>query len=241
MAAAIQAYHLAYQPIPKVACTSLKQAWFGLEFGAPYAKAHPRVRRARGSVHRIYPSRRFKAREFARLADYWTFAVVRDPAQRVLSAYSSKVLKRDMLTRHAAERRGAMGRVRSALRGDRRAARDLPLRPALDQFVLRLDEYRAAFGVIRDHTQPAGYYLGTDLSVFDEVFAIEDMPRLEAEISARSGKPFHVPERNKSPDALKVTVSDLSPEAFDSLMDRLAPEYELLARFYTPPSRTPQT
>jgi Sulfotransferase family len=237
MALAIPAYKLAYTPIPKVACTSIKRAWYALANGHPFTRRSLRGRLAGGSIHRVYRSTGFDAAEMARLADHWKVAVVRDPAARILSAYSSKVSRRDFLTKHARDRRSPFGPLRARMRGDGPLPADLPLRPGLDEFVLRLDDYRAAFGVIRNHTQPSGYYLGADLSAFDAIYRIDQIDDMAAEVSARSGQTFRVPKENTSPDVLKATVDDLSPEAFATLMERLAPDYELLAEFFPRPTR----
>ncbi|GKY86153.1 sulfotransferase family 2 domain-containing protein [Sinisalibacter aestuarii] len=238
MALVIPAYKLAYTPIPKVACTSIKRAWYALANGRPFDRRSLRGRLARGSIHRVYRSAGFDPAQMARLKDYWKVAVVRDPASRILSAYSSKVLKRDFLTAHAGDRGGIFGGLRARMRGDGSLPADLPLRPSADEFVTRLDEYRTAFGVIRSHTHPISYYLGADLSAFDAIYRIDQIDDMASEVSARSGQRFRVPNSNASSDVLKVTVNDLSPKAFATLMARLAPDYDLLAEFYPRPART---
>lgn len=245
MTVILPTYRVAYTPIPKVACSSIKRALYEVMFGTPYHPRHLRVRLAGGRVHGVFPSRKFDSEAFARLDGYWKFAVVRDPASRIISTWADKVMGREGLARSAMPRgrtsRSLALRMRAGIRRmvqRGRVAQTLPLKPTLDDFVLRLDAYQAGFYVIEEHTRPAAYYLGPDLSAHDAIYRIEDLDEMQAALSARLGRRFDLPRVNASHNRLKPTVDDLSDEAFNALMEQLAPEYELLAAYYPRPSRT---
>jgi Sulfotransferase family len=247
MTVALSTYRVAYTPIPKVACSSIKRAFYELKYGEAYDPHHLRVRLAGGRVHGVFPSTKFDPAEFARLGDYWKFSVVRDPASRIISTWSDKVMGRDGLAQSELPRgrdlRSVALRLRGRLRrlGRRgRVAGELSLRPSLNDFVLRLDAYQAGFHVIEEHTRPAGYYLGPDLSVYDAIFRIDQLDALADALSARLGRRFDLPRVNVSHKRRKLTVDDLSDDAFDALMERLAPEYELLAAYFPRPGRPGQ-
>lgn len=244
MTVTLPAYRIAYTPIPKVACSSIKRAFYEVKYGEPYDPRHLRVRLRGGRVHGVFPSTPFDPRAFAGLDGWWTFAVVRDPAARILSTWADKVMGREGLRKtempHVRDLRSLGLRLRGEVRRMTRrgrVARTLPLRPTLDEFVLRLDAYQAGFRVIEEHTRPAGYYLGPDLSVHAAIYRIEELAKLEEALSARLGQRIEFPKVNVSNKGLKPTVDDLSDVAFQALMDRLAPEYELLAAYYPRPTR----
>ena len=244
MTVILPTYRVAYTPIPKVACSSIKRALYEVKFGAPYHPRHLRVRLAGGRVHGVFPSRKFDSAAFARLDGYWKFAVVRDPAARIISTWADKVMGREGLARAQSPRGRSLRSLalRLRARGGRmlqrgRVAQTLPLKPSLDDFVLRLDAYQAGFHVIEEHTRPAAYYLGPDLSAHDAIYRIEDLDEMQTELSARLGRRFDLPRVNASHNRLKPTVDDLSDQAFSALMARLAPEYALLAAYYPRPSR----
>ncbi len=244
MTIALSKYRLAYTPIPKVACTSIKRTFYQLKYGEPPNRKHLRLWLKGGRVHGVFPSKPFDPSYFARLEGYWKFAVVRDPAARILSVYSNKVTAKqgfELVDRPKVQNLRSMGiRMRAWLYQIRYGSDvrcELSLQPTLDEFVLKLDAYRASFQVIQSHTNPASYYLGNDLSVYDAIFRISEIGALEQELSARVGRPVRIPHVNLS-TGRKLTVNDLSKEAFDALMDRLAPEYELLADYFPRPSQS---
>lgn len=245
MTVTLPTYRVAYTPIPKVACSSIKRALYEVKFGQAYDPRHLRVRLAGGRVHGVFPSRKFDPAAFGRLDGYWKFAVVRDPASRIISAWSDKVMGREGLAKselppvtslRSLGLRLRAGARRMMRRG--RVARTLPLRPTLDEFVLRLDAYQAGFHVIEEHTRPAAYYLGPDLSVHDAIYRIEELDDMQAALTARLGRRFNLPRVNTATKRLKPTVNDLSESAFNALMERLAPEYALLAAYYPRPDRS---
>lgn len=222
MSVVSEEHKIAYFPIPKTACTSLKLAMFRLVNGKTLKNFSGFPKGKKVAIHNVYQSVWLEDNEKERLQTYHKFAVLRDPASRILSAYSDKVLQLDKL-------KGAGVPIFNPA-GDK-----LSMRPSLDEFLLNLHSYRRANAPVRTHTLPVHYYLGTDLSWFDELYVIKDLARLQDDISARTNKKFNIPAANQSQSEFKVTLSDASPKAVDALMEYLDPEYDLLADHYSRP------
>ena len=86
----LAAYGIAYFPIRKVACTSLKLALFRLQYGVDFADHW--VSRLM-TIHQRYPTRRTSGPK----GRIWSFTVIREPVGRMLSAYRSKVVRESVL------------------------------------------------------------------------------------------------------------------------------------------------
>lgn len=199
---------IAYFPVPKVACTSAKFAMHRLIAGRPFRRA----RHGGRHIQAVHPTTPVDDATFDRLRGYWTFAILRDPLRRLVSAYADKADRLAAL----AERRGAAGA--------------LPVRPSLEDFALHLAEYRRRFHLVRHHTDPFSVFLGPSLDRFDALYRLEEIPRLERDLSTRAGEEIRLPHRNASPEP-----PPLSPAARAALLRHARPDYALLGAFYPPP------
>lgn len=225
---------LAYYPIPKVACTSLKHVIFKINNEIDYKEVNfankkkatgaDRPRRNRCQIHSIYRTETFSLEAYEALGDYRKIAVVRDPMTRIISAYSNRVLSKAVLkkprTRRQLEEAG------------------LPLQPSLDEFVSDITAYRNASSAIRSHTRPFRSFLGDDLGRFDRIFRLSDMPELEAFLSREVGQEVTVPQEQAS--EIIFTVDDLSDESFELLREFCKVDYQLLADYCPVPQREPK-
>ena len=230
MAVVSKKYGLAYFPIPKVACTSLKHAMFKLEHGADFPVGNGK------SIHQVYASSPLGRRTLKGLEDCYKFAVVRDPVSRILAAYTNKILAEDALTGLESAFRIRIANRLVGLTGlDAERYRSLPTRPDLETFALNLDLYCQKYPLIYSHTRLTSYYLGVDISRFDAIYPISALPKLEQDIRERTGAEFTIPARNVTVPSNKVSVSDMSRESFDALMSYLEPDYRLLADFFERP------
>lgn len=216
MTAEIPEHRIVYFSIPKVASTSLKELFYLANHGKPYErKVEERVH-----IHNEhYRTVSFYRHEAGRYDGHLRLAVVRDPIKRVLSCYSNRVLARGklasgMIDAVAAERLGA------------------PADPDIDTFIKKLDIYRALSGSIRNHTQPSAHYLGPDLGWFHHVFPIEDVDRMVALLSERTGLALTLPKKQTSEK--KIAFEDLSARARDRLREFCAADYAYLKDFYRP-------
>ncbi|MDW4499058.1 sulfotransferase family 2 domain-containing protein [Sulfitobacter sp. D35] len=231
---------LAYYPIPKVACSTLKGVMYELETGHKWKRTPELAARGIRTLHQYHISKRFDPSDMDNPAQYWKFAVLRDPASRIMSAYASKILKKNSVAaeREKQSKNSGKGLWSSLGKRLRRAGDDLaklPTHPSPDEFVYRLDEYRKHVNVIKTHTRPTRYYLGTDLGFFDRLFKLSEMDALRDELSRRAGREVAIKKKNAIPDEHKVGIDDLSKPAFDHLMARLDDEYTLLADHFPRP------
>ena len=217
-------HKLAFFGLPKVASTTLKHILYELDHGYPFDRA------AHGgqSVHAVYPSRpNMTPARMEALSDYWRFTVVRDPAKRILSVYANRIYDHwDLL-------QGRLARPRARLLG-------LDLKPDPDTFLRKMHRYRLQSGSIRHHTDPMVAFLGKDLSKLDAFYRFEDLDRLAADLSARTGKDIAFPrfQTNKAVRR-KTRLDDLSDAGFEALMRFTEVDYKLLAGLYDRPQRRP--
>lgn len=205
-------WSVGYQPIPKVACTSIKELLFRLAMDAPYSPA------LAGSDH-VHNYFYMRQRDVG-MAQF-RFVVVRDPIRRFLSAFSNRVLHHKELSRAYLEKQ----RFEPAL-----DLSDFPFEPTLAEFVERFDFYRRV-PTINHHFQPFSEFLAP-LSAFNEVYPFERLDDLVAQLQSRTGRPCSLPHSQRG--GPKIAVSDLSHKVFDKLAEIYAADYALLRGLYAP-------
>jgi hypothetical protein len=200
----LKSFGLAYFPIPKVANTTIK---------AGLRDAVPRADIIDSGNKRMSPRIRKMTRGMHRIA------VIRDPVERALSGWANRVVhERDV-------ERSSISRALLAPLG-------LGPLPDADTFFLHLRKYMLANNRVRRHLLPQTAYLGDDLSFFHDVYRIDEMDRLAADLSARLGQPV-VFGRHQT-GGPKIKFSDLSPVAAAKLNDHFEADYRLLANYYSP-------
>jgi len=189
---ALPAHRLAYLPIAKNACTSLKTLMVELS-------DLPEARRAEiaRDVHRITDDEETglqlkdlsEAEARAALTgDLFRFVVVRDPADRLVSAYVEKfVIRRE-------QKRIATAPVIAAVRGvtapgDADFAEGIRFRAFLD-YVLTADRTELD-PHWRDQVDSFADFPATHL------YALEDLDLLAADLSAHLGQPIQIGSRNR--------------------------------------------
>lgn len=215
MVVALEAYRIAYMALPKAGCTSVKEALARLDPAVTLPPGRD------GDVtlwHDIYPTRRFRRHRWRLYTGWYRFCVLRDPLDRLLSLYTSRV-------QGFGDLEGSPG-VRAA---------DLPVQPDPDMFFLNLDRYRAVSSAIKHHALPAHVFLGRDLGAYSRVYRLEELESLAWDLSLLTRRPVEMPRGNSSQARLKL--SDLRPETVDRLRADLAEEYEFVQGFYPDPFR----
>ncbi len=211
----LPAHRIAYAALPKAGCTSVKQALAGID---------PRVDLRALDIsdvttwHRLYPTARYHAPSWRRVADHWRFCVVRDPARRLISCYTDIVVKR--------------GALRNS---PRLRASGLPLMPDPDTFFQLLDGYRQQSSLVRNHVLGAHVYLGPDLAGFDRVYRTSDLAWLGDDLTERSGQTVTLPHSNPSARATRLRLETLQDATLDLLRPFLDQEYAFLAGLYANP------
>lgn len=224
----IPALRLGYEPIPKVATTSMFD-WMFSSLGPGVVGRLP-TRGERANAVRNYFQ--FECDDIWRAPNtvegiesvrgYFRFALTRDPVRRFLSMYANRVVHHGEL--------GAKSRAAPALR-----AAGLPFNPGINVLVERLEEYRAAVRSVHHHTLPMVGFLGDNLSVFDRLFDISQLGEAVSEIrqfwSAQgveipAGAIPDFPRRQTGGPKLSSRILD--EEAFERLLVLYADDYRLL-------------
>lgn len=206
-------WSIGYQPIPKVACTSIKEVFFRAATGLPFS---PALAEGANHVHRYFDLR---MRDVS--AAGFRFVVVRDPIKRLLSAFSNRVLHHKELSRNYVERLN----LNPALELE-----SFAFDPSLAQFVERFQTYRQ-IPTIDHHFRPISEF-SAPLKAFDKVYPFEALDDLVADLQQRTGVQMSLPHSQRG--GPKLQVKDLPPKVFDKLVDIFAADYAMLDGLYSP-------
>lgn len=207
-------FAFSYYAVPKSACTSLKAMAFEIENGFPF-----RTFTANGSfkhIHLFYPSMNFRLSRQLDKDGQYRFAVVRDPVERFLSAYSNRVLHHDELSPARLANAGA--------------PHHLVPRPAVNVFVDRLGEYRAMSDSILHHTEPQVFFLGLDHAFYNQLFAMGELGELEGFVRERTGLDVHLGHEQRG--GRKIDRSVLTEQSIRKLEDFYAKDYQIYGQFF---------
>ncbi len=215
----IEALKLVYFPVPKVASTSMKNLFFELEHGKPYQKPGKGAN-GLGIHNQFVHARQFYNYDHSRFENYARIAVIRDPAERILSAYSNKV-----------ERNGELSEENI----DLKLAEALKLEPDPTRhvFIKNLDKYRLLSPSIYHHTDPISKYLGPNLNYYTDIYKIGQLDRLAEQLSLLIGREVSIEHQNKS--SKPASFQSLGPPAQRSLLSYCAGDYALLRDYYQIP------
>ena len=187
---------------PKVLSTSLKSLAFELENQRTF---EPFIHGGRvKNVHNLYPAKPFRAPDRARFS--LVVAFVRDPVERLKSAYRDRVVRRH-------------GQSAAAWR--RAVESGLPEAPGFGEFVDLLEAYRLAIPEIDHHCAPQVHFLGRSPQVFDRVFNVQNVGEFESLVSERAKFRVQVPRTNRS----KQMVLDPSPTTLQKIHHHFADDY----------------
>ena len=197
---------------PKVASTSLKQAFFMLENGFPF-----RNYSTNGGVHDIhsavYPTRSINEYDKKKFTEFRKFAIVRDPVERLVSFFNDKIIDNDCL---------------SLCQSDGLRKNNLTSKPDFDFFVENLTDYRQSVLEVKHHTDPLIEFIG-DAGWYDAVFSVDQMESLQTTISKLTAADFSVPCHNQSKRVL--LSSALSGKTMDKIRDFYAEDYVAYGRY----------
>ena len=213
MAFVVEKYQLAYFPVPKIACTSLKQMFYLLQNGSdfePRSAMHGNLRNIHVGPFR---TRSFYDKDGVDLSQAFRIAVVRDPLDRLYSAYANRVITHKELSEQA------LAKTKASAIG---------LRPDPDfmSFVNDLDGYRLVSPSIRHHTDPMTYFLGPSCDYYHKVYRINQLDQLVADVRQQTGVMCALPHEQRAPKG--VSRPDLSSAAFDRLREFYSGDYALL-------------
>lgn len=167
-----QKHQIGYWPAPKVACSSLKHAFFQLENGFEFKPFF--ALGVHHSIHTLYGTRDFKKGRGA--ACRHKITIVRDPLKRFISDYANRVIKYRELNEHVVEA----------------ADLDVPSNPTLSQFIEHLEDYRKISTSIRHHFAPMCQFIGTDPTFFTRIYSIGEIPQIAKDLTSIFGKTFEI-------------------------------------------------
>ena len=215
-AALLPEFKVAYFSIPKSASTSMKLVLYEAREGVPWQKELDRV-------HPQFPTVPLRPADIAATDGWWRFTIVRDPIQRLLSSFGNRVhFHRDIereVERHW--RRKLAFRTKY---------RDLRRRPTPDEFFERLHRYQEFSYSIWHHTTSVTRFIGDDLSIFDRIYRIDNIPQLEEDLADRLGRQITLPREQT--DGMKVKFDDLGAAARKAVIEATREDYGLLAQYF---------
>lgn len=203
---------LGYCFIPKTACTSIKQALYKLRTGQDFNR-----KKVGKTVHNYFQEE-YKDISKAK----FKFIVVRDPVKRFLSAYSNRVTHHKELSTEYLEKRK---------NGQKLLEKKVPTNPNIDQFFEFFYDY-ITISVIDHHTKPMYTFLqDNNLDFFDKVYKIETIDQLTHDVEQFTNKEFKLPRAQTG--GKKVSVSSLSQEQIEFLLEYYKKDYEVLEGYYS--------
>ena len=211
----IDTLNIAYMPVPKAACSSVKATLAALDPANPVNDA---TAFEIDTLHKQYQTRRFRAHRWAACGDCYRFTVVRDPVKRLLGVYSNRVV--------------ALRELHTA-RNFRRGHTDLPPEPDPDYFFQNLTAYIRAASTIKHHALPTHCFTGMDFGVYSKVYRTSDLHELAQDLTDVTGRSAVIPHVNSSDTPLRI--DDLAPDTQAAIATRLADEYAHLSAYFDNP------
>lgn len=200
---------VAYFPLPKAACTSIKLALYQLENGVNYDNKKYQMH-----VHDYWTRKLRPLNDYSRKV-----IIIRDPIERFLSAYSNRVLDHGELNRNAIKNDCPW------------LLNKLPhFKPNIDQFI-RYFEYYRLVPVIEHHCQPLVSYINNDLSQFTDIFPLEQIKEFESFISNITNVELTLSKAHVGKN--KITLANLTEEHLDILFELFNEDYKLLEPWYS--------
>jgi hypothetical protein len=209
---------IAYAPIPKNACTSLKIFFHGLVKGVPF----------NGPFDEVHSKFTYAAVDFEKFSadrDHFKFCVVRDPLERFVSAFNNRVihyreLSRDWVLAHSQNATAVIEIFET---------KKLKFNPTLSEFTDRLEDYIAISNSIRHHFIPQQNFFHARPEAFDRVYTIEMLPDLAKDIAARTGKKVEFPRVQETAELKNpARLSDLSSRQIRKLIMFYVDDYKIL-------------
>lgn len=198
----------------------MKLALWKLKTGSDWAGDPDRV-------HREFPTFPIKPEELAAPEGYFSFTIVRDPVKRLLSSYGNRVHFHRDLYKAVPKHRGQRWVWRLRHRG-------VDLLPDADKYFSDLKLYQSLSHSIWHHTAGVRTFIGDDLSRFDRIYKIEEIDRLEKELSAHTRTRVVLPREQTS--GPKLEYSDLSLDARKAVKKSTEEDYDFLAEYFQPPN-----
>jgi hypothetical protein len=160
---------------PKAAGTSVRAFLFEVENGYPLRpyKVQGVAADLTSLANRLVINNRFRLVDHASIADYERIAIVRDPVQRLLSAYSNRVVHYRELGREAC--------------GPALDAEGLQPDPDLGLFISNIAAYMRCSKQIARHFSHQDTFLGKSRGYYHRIFRVERLSEFADHINTQQG------------------------------------------------------
>jgi Sulfotransferase family len=218
----LRKYNIAYFPVPKVACSSLKHLFFFLEHGRKFENSIDSAGKKHHIHNSVYPTLNTSEDDWSCAANMHRIVVVRDPIDRFISAYRNRVMFYKELSRTKIDK----GKAQTlGAKAD----------PDLNEFIDHLELYRTLSPVIKHHTDPQSYFVGHTLDYFNKVYRFEELETLASDLGEKIGQSVILPHEQKG---LAEPPPSISAKRVGKILEFYSGDYALLKRLYFPEPAT---
>ncbi len=218
---ALEQGKLAYVPIPKNACTSLKLLFFSLIHGSEFSKHFD-------AIHQEFDYRASDFNAFKADKAFFKFTVVRDPVERFFSAYNSRVLvHRELSENWFLQRAPKFDAGFNYMK-----SRGLTFDPTIVEFIQRLEDYLEVSTVLKHHFVPQTMFFFRRPEFFDKIYNMAQLPELERDLGERLGQVVKL--RNVQETKTLTTaarLSDIGMKDLGKVIRFYLTDYEKLSKY----------
>lgn len=172
---------VAYFPVPKAANTSMKHLLHNIRTGEKYVGVRDEAKGTHRHIHKEYGTPKFSSINPKEYRGFFKIAIVRDPVDRVISAWRNRVV-------HHKDLDGVKSARKIAELG-------INPKPSLSEFVYNIESYRSSSSSIEIHTDSLTEFLGSTRSYYDIIFDISESRQIELFFSTLTGEPKKLPRK----------------------------------------------
>ncbi|MCP3901796.1 MAG: sulfotransferase family protein [Desulfobacteraceae bacterium] len=202
-----------YWPVPKNACTTLKQAIYKFNYDKNFSSTNFFSKKY--GIHDIYRSRSNLSKELD--SNNRNFCIIRDPISRFVSLYTNRVL-------YYKELEICRNKIISV---------SLKVNPDINYFANNLEKYIKYSPEIKHHALPQVDYLGCNPEQYWRIYKISEIEQLSIEIKSITNKSLTINHYKKSDPGLKEsTLLQLTNESIEYLREFYMKDYEIFGRYF---------
>ncbi|WP_166636258.1 sulfotransferase family 2 domain-containing protein [Aliiroseovarius marinus] len=205
--------NILYAPVPKCACSSLKDFCAHVEYGTPFKDTEFAADGRK--LHGVFRSVRFARLKGQGPETAWKFAVIRHPVDRIVSCYEQKVIDGAFAIEQVPE--------------DELKKKGLSRKPSLAEFVERLSGYQSVSKIIKKHSLPLTYFLGEDPDFFDRIYNMSEITEAFSDINERAGTQVLPKRRNSSHK--RVNAEDVNAEVCRMILEKYRTDIEIFGPY----------
>lgn len=222
MSAIFPSLKLLYISIPKCACTSLKSYMYLIENGEQFEgyKNNGKVI----NIHHLYPSNSFKKmlkiyqKEYD-LNDYTKICLIRDPIQRIISAYTNRVKHHKELSEKILNKYDLNPNLAN---------------PTFGKFLDNYFVYRKVHS-IKHHTDPLHEFIGENPAFYDKIFNLNKINDFSEFINEKFNMEYKIPKLQTGGGGVKsINIEEFKknrPNTYKKLEKITAKDYEIFSSF----------